>query len=92
MAPAEVQLAQVGEGVEVAEEGFRDGREVRARAHVVEVGHELAADAVDSGVAGGEETVRLEKLQMPGEFFTIEIREGLAFVWIHPASAAEEQL
>jgi hypothetical protein len=87
MALAQVELAQMGQGVEVAEEGLGDGGEVRAPTDVVEVGDQLAADAIHARVAGAQEAVRFEKLQVSRELFTIKIREGLAFVWIHRASA-----
>jgi hypothetical protein len=80
VALARIQLAQVREGVEVAEEGLGDGGEVGTAADVVEVGHELATDAVDSGVASVQEAVGFEELQVSRELFTIEVREGLALV------------
>jgi hypothetical protein len=80
VALARIQLAQVREGVEVAEEGLGDGGEVGAAADVVEVGHELATNAIDPGVAGAQEAVGFEELQVSRELFTVEIREGLAFV------------
>jgi hypothetical protein len=86
MALAQVQLAQMGEGVEVAEEGLGDGGEVGAPTDVIEVGDQLATDPIDARMARAQEPVRFEKLQMSRELFTIEIREGLAFVWIHRAS------
>jgi hypothetical protein len=87
MTLAEVQPAQMGEGVEVLEEGLGDGGEVGAPTDVVQVGDQLAADSIDPGVAGVQEPVGFEELQVSRELFTIEIREGLALVFFHSTSA-----
>jgi hypothetical protein len=92
MALAQVQLAEVGQGVEVSQEGFGDGGEVGAPTNVVELGDELATDADASGVTRSQDSVRLEELQVSRELLAIKVREGLAFVCVHLASAEEPAL
>jgi hypothetical protein len=87
---ARVEFAQMGEGVEVAKEGFGDGGEVITGTDVIDVGDQLATDAIDGGVSGTHEAAGFEQFQVPCELFSVEGREGLPSVWVQSASATRE--
>jgi hypothetical protein len=87
---ARVEFAQMGEGVEVAKEGFGDGGEVITGADVIDVGDQLRQTRSTAACPGLTRPLDSSNSRCSCELFSVEGREGLPSVWVQSASATRE--
>jgi hypothetical protein len=72
---AGIEGAESGQCVETLEKGFGERRKVGAPADAVQIACQPAAGAVDGvTISRGNETVRLEMLEVPEKLLTVEVR------------------
>src|SRR5262245_26673282 len=84
MAPAGVQLAQSGEGIEVLEQRLGQRGEVPPPADVVQIAQELTVGPTDRfPVAVVEDPGAFQMIEVPEELLPVEVRQGPPLLWIH---------
>ncbi len=68
-----VHRAQAGEHLEVLQDGFGEGGELRAIADLLQIGHQLPVSAVDAGVPFLEHATRLQQCEVLEELLSVEV-------------------